>query len=128
MKYLGIDYGQKKIGIAVSDSSGRVAFAKMILENKGDETISKIAELMKSEKIDALVMGESRDFQGKENWIMKDLRAFKEALAKNIKTPVIFEPEYMSSMEARRINPSKEDDARAAAIVLQSYLDKLNNK
>jgi putative Holliday junction resolvase len=124
MKYLGIDYGTKRIGIAVSDDSGRLAFAHTVLENRGD-TVNLVTEICKKERIEAIVLGESKDFSGKENTIMTAVRKLKKNLEEKLKLPVYFEPEFMTSLEAKHIQGENEmHDASAAALILKSYLDK----
>lgn len=126
MKYLGIDYGKKKIGVAMSDDFGRVAFPKEILQNEGIKTIDKIGEIIEREKIKNVVVGHSTDFKGEDNPIMKEVTKFGEILKEKTGVEIHLELEYMSSQEASRIISNKNDDARAAAIVLQAYLDKKN--
>ncbi|MFA5987890.1 MAG: Holliday junction resolvase RuvX [Candidatus Paceibacterota bacterium] len=127
MKYLGIDYGKKKIGIAMSDDSGRLAFPKDIFLNEGKKTIGKIAEIIEQEKINDVVIGHSTDFGGKDNPIMKEVIKFAGLLKEKTRVHVQFELEYLSSQESKRIITGHDDDARAAAIVLQSFLDKKNS-
>lgn len=127
MKYLGIDYGKKKIGIAMSDDSGRLAFPKDIFLNEGSKTLGKIVEIIEREKIKDVVIGHSTDFKGEDNPIMKDVRRFGDMLKEKTGAEIHLELEYMSSQEAMRIITDHNDDARAAAIVLQSFLDKRTN-
>lgn len=124
MKLLGIDYGEKRVGIALSDESGTMAFPKEVIENNKD-LLEKIVSLIKSENVKTVIIGESRDFLGKENPIMKKIRAFKKNLEKSVSIPVYFEPEFLTSAEAKQ---GQEDvkiiDASAATIILQSFIDK----
>ncbi len=126
MKYLGIDYGEKRVGIALSDDGGRVAMPSLILDNS-ETLLAEVKELCREMKIGTVVMGLSLDSSGKENPIMKKAKSFAIVLEKNTKTPVVFEKEWFSTVEARRAPGAKAqvDDA-AAALVLQRYLDRLN--
>lgn len=126
MKYLGIDYGKKKVGIAISDDSGRLAFPKDIFLNEGKKVIDRLAEIIEREKIKNVVIGHSTDFGGADNPIMKEVAKFANSLKEKTGVEIHSELEYMSSQEASRIIANKNDDARAAAIVLQSFLDKIN--
>lgn len=128
MKYLGIDYGEKRVGIAVSDNDGKMAFPKIVLENKTD-LVSKISELCKELEIDAIVIGESKDYKGADNKISSYIISFKRDLASIIKLPIFLEPEFMSSMQVEKTF-GKTDmlDASAAAIILQTYIDKEVNR
>jgi putative Holliday junction resolvase len=128
MKYLGIDYGSKKVGFAQSDDEGRIAFPLMISPN--DKTLLKdTVELIREMKFNTVVIGESVDGNGKLNAIAKEARAFGMQVENSIDVKVVFEKEWYSTVEARK-QPGKEGnhevDDQAAAIVLQRYLDKVN--
>ncbi len=128
MKYLGIDYGSKKVGVASSDDDGRMAFPLMIAPN--DKTLLKdTLELIREMKISTVVIGESVDEKGKPNAIAKEARMFGTEIENNIDVRVVFEKEWYSTVEARK-QPGKEGnhevDDQAAAIVLQRHLDKVN--
>jgi putative Holliday junction resolvase len=128
MKTLGIDYGTKKIGFAVSDEDGRIAFPRSVLKNDAGVFFA-IKELIQKEKIESIVLGESLDYSGKPNLIMEKISAFKKLLEKETSLPVMFESEFLSSKQARNIHDSGElNDASAAAIILQSYLDREKSK
>lgn len=128
MKYLGIDYGSKKVGFAQSDDEGRFAFPLMVSPN--DQTLLKdTLELIREMKFSAVVIGESVDQKGKPNAIAKEARAFAMKIEDAADVKIVFEKEWYSTMEARK-QPGKEGshdvDDQAAAIVLQRYLDKIN--
>lgn len=128
MKYLGIDFGSKKVGFAQSDDDARMAFPLMISPN--DKSLLKdTIELVRALKIDAVVIGESVDTKGKPNAIAKEARAFASSLENGVDVKIFFEKEWYSTVEARR-QPGNEGnhevDDQAAAIVLQRYLDKTN--
>ena len=126
MKYLGIDYGGKNVGIAVSDDGGKLAFAKAVLKNDKN-LIENVAKICGEEKIDAIVLGESLDFNGQPNLIMKNILIFKDNLKKMSGLKIYLEPEFLTSAEAERIQGKTDKlDASAAALILKSYLDKLN--
>jgi putative holliday junction resolvase len=126
MKYLAIDYGKKKVGIATSDEGGEMAFPCMVIENN-KTLLTEIRQLCKELKIGAIVMGESLDQNGKPNTIAKDARAFAVQLEDTLDLPLSFEKEWMTSVHARAMQEGKEivDDS-AAALILQRYLDKKN--
>jgi len=127
MKLLGIDYGAKRVGIAISDDGGEMAFAKVVL-SAGDDLIEKIADLCESERVEGIVIGESKNYQGKENPIMEAVHSLKKNLEEATKLPIFFEPELMTSMEAERLQGhSAMHDASAAALILKSYIDRTRN-
>ncbi len=123
MRYLGIDYGEKRIGLAISDEEEKMAFPHAVLQN-GGSTISDIMELCGVNKIKTVVLGESRNYKGEENSIMQKAHEFADDLEAN-GLKVIFEAEVLTTMQAERIQGKKDDiDASAAAIILQSFLDR----
>ena len=127
MKYLGIDYGTKHIGIALSDPEGRMAFPRMVLDASKDP-MGEIEELCREEHVEKIIFGDSRNFKNAPNPIMKKMTPFAESLARRTGLPVDFISEALSSQEARRTQGENAmNDASAAAIILQSYLDRANN-
>lgn len=128
MKYLGIDYGSKKVGFAQSDDDGRLAFPLMVSAND-NSLVKDTLELIREMKYVAVVIGESVDGKGKPNAIAKEARKFGASLENAIDVRVVYEKEWYSTVEAR-LQPGKqgerEIDDQAAAIILQRYLDKTN--
>ena len=128
MKYLGIDYGEKRVGIAISDAEGKVAFPKVVIQNN-PELIKEISGLCKEFEINAVVIGESKDYKGEDNKINPQIISFKRDLSAIIKLPVFLEPEFMSSMQVEKTFGKTEMlDASAAAIILQTFMDKEKNR
>lgn len=137
-KLLGIDYGRKKVGIALSDETGTVAFPKEIIKNDS-ELINHIAHLIDKENISKVVIGKSTDYKGEDNPVMEQIHQFKRALEKRLVVPIYFESEFLTSLEAqrkpkevsrlksRKQKVHKHIDASAAAIILQSFIDKNKN-
>lgn len=124
MKYLGIDYGEKKVGIATSDIEAKMAFPKAVLDNTA-ELAENIAKLCKESEIGAIVIGESKDYKGADNKINPKIIAFKRELASAIQLPIFLEPEFMSSMQVEKtFGKTGMLDASAASIILQTFLDK----
>ncbi len=128
MKYLGIDYGEKRVGIAISDEEGKLAFPFSVSENS-EKLISQIVNICTENNISEIIVGESKDFMQNENTIMEEIKKFAEDLGKEIKLPIRLHPEFMTSVEAERIQGKNEMlDASAAALILRHYLDTINNK
>lgn len=138
MKHLGIDYGSKRVGIAISDDGGTMAFPKVILPNDLS-LISSINNLCKEEEVSAIVLGESHDLSGKPNKIMGSIEEFKRNLEAEIDIPIYFQKEFMTTIEARgrdgkEVNNARKTvkdkktsvDSSAAALILQRFLDKKN--
>jgi putative Holliday junction resolvase len=124
MKYLGIDFGSKRVGIAVSDEDGKLAFPHSVISNTG-ELLEKVLKILKEENIGEIVIGESKDFKNKPNKIMEKIEEFKALLEEKTKLKVSFELEFMTSSQAQQLQGKNQmHDASAAAIILQSFLDK----
>ena len=124
MRYLGIDYGSKQIGIAVSDPTGAFAFPRDTLLN--DEKIFvTLARIIALEEIEEVVVGDTLSLQGGRNQVTAQADAFVAKLAQTIKTPIHRSREAWSSQEAARYAPpgEKHNDSAAAAIILQRFLD-----
>ena len=131
-KFLGLDFGSKRIGIAISDDDGKIAFPKTILNND-KKLFGNLGKIIKLEKISEIVLGESLNYKGEKNEIMKEIERFKSKLAIEFNLPTHFEQEFLSSFQARNEkkstmkqlnNETMKIDDSAAAIILQSYLDK----
>ena len=131
MKYLGIDYGAKRVGFAVSDPTESFAFPLSVFSDFDSmkSVADEIERVVKKEGIDEIVMGESKDFSGQENKIMKEIKLLVKELEDRVKIPLHLHPEFLTSMEADQIQGNnKMHDASAAALILKSYLDTKNNK
>jgi len=142
MKYLGIDYGTRRIGVAVSDDLGKFAFPKCIIQ-QGAGAQQKIINLIQEESIGEIVLGESTQLDGTENVLMRDIRRLAMHLEEETGLQVHLQKEWLSSVAAqahlygkdvRTENPrwtgsgnskkrNSADDA-AAAVILQRYLDR----
>lgn len=134
MKYLGIDYGSRRIGVAVSDESAMVAFPLGTVE-AGKKALGEILNIAKENAVAVAVIGESRNLSGEKNPIMKDIERFAVLLQEH-SIAVEFEPELFTSAQAARqgrdkrgtlVENSGDTDASAAALILQSYLDRRKN-
>jgi len=128
MKYLGIDYGEKRVGIATSDIEAKVAFPKVVLENN-NELIKNIVNFCNENQIETIVIGESKNYKGEDNKINPQIIYFKRDLSKEIKIPIFLEPEFMSSAQVENTF-GKTDmlDASAASVILQTFMDKERNR
>jgi putative holliday junction resolvase len=123
MRLIGIDYGAKRVGIAVSDEQGKFALPHQVWPNS-PELVKKIKELCIEKKAEALVIGESRDLDGRPNEILKEITLLKSTLETVLSVPVYLEPEYFTSAEAERVQGKNDmHDASAAALILKRYLE-----
>jgi len=123
MRLLGIDYGTKRVGIAISDEAAQFAIPFAVIANT-KTLVTEIAEIAEKNQVKEIVMGESRDYKGNANAIMADSLELKKQLeAKGF--IVHLEPEFMTSVQAERFQgKNAKSDSSAAALILQAYLDK----
>ncbi len=123
LRILGIDYGSKRVGVAVSDEGRQFALPVSVVQNT-PELISKIEKIASDHGSKIIVLGESRNYKGEPNEILLDSLDFKEEL--ELKGFIVyFEQEFMTSMQAERFQGKNDmTDASAAALILQSYLDR----
>lgn len=122
-RFLGIDFGQKRVGVSMTDQSGSLAFPHSTLKNS-ERLVDEIERICKDEGVSEIVIGESKDFKGKDNLIMPMIKKLKQDLEGRLKIEVSTHPEFLTTVQARKSNPNMRGvDASASAIMLQSYLD-----
>ena len=127
MRYMGIDFGTKNVGIALSDEAGNFAMPHSVIKNSKN-LVEDVKKIIDTEKVEHIVIGESKNYHNEENKIMAYVYAFKTELEKVIPIPISFEQELMTSREAQHIQGDHALlDASAAALILKSYLDRQNN-
>ncbi len=123
-RILGIDFGTRRIGLALSDEELRLAFPHRVLQSSG-KIVEEIGAICASEEISEIVVGLPRGLANMQDTAMTaQVRTFAKSL-EALKLPVHFEEEYLSTREAHG-SPArqKEIDASAATIILQSFLDR----
>ena len=122
-RLMGIDYGSKRVGVAVSDEGRQFALPLVTVLNT-PELIAEIEKIAIDHEVKEIVVGESRNYKGEPNAIFQDVEAFKKEMEKR-HFKVHFELEFMTSQQAERLQGKNDkSDASAAALILQSYLDK----
>lgn len=127
MRILGIDYGSKRVGVAVSDEKRQFALPVSVILNT-PTLLQEIEKIAVDHETKEIVMGESRNYKGEPNEILLDSMDMKDKLEEHGYT-VYLEAEFMSSIQAERWQgKSALTDASAAAIILQSYLDRSKNQ
>ena len=101
MKYLAIDYGQKRTGIAVSDSGGSMAFPRRTIQMRTREAFfEELLALLEAEAPDALVIGLPVNLDGEETLTTRQTRNFAKNLKKKTPLPIFWMEEALSSFEA----------------------------
>jgi len=148
---MGIDFGTKRVGVALSNETNEFALPHSVIQNN-TLLISQIQKICNEYSITDVVVGESKDYSGEDNSIMEHVRHFIKALKEEVLVVIHFEPEFLTSAHARRVNvrrvernmdrtgvrPSRREgkdgvknlmlDASAAALILKSFLDRKMNQ
>lgn len=123
MRYLAIDFGSKRVGLALSDEGGILGFPYKTIENK--DIIKILKEIIKKEEVGKIILGLPLNFQMEETEQTQKVRRFKDLLERNINTPIEYENELLTTAQAKKSGiADKHIDASSAALILQSYLDK----
>lgn len=130
---MAIDYGEKRVGIASTDDSGRFALPRAVWSNNHG-LIDRILKFKNEEQINKIILGESKNLAGSANPIQKKIEKFKSELEKRLslevgEVEVVSHPEIFTTVEARRFQgQTKMTDASAAALILKSFIDTVYNK
>lgn len=124
MRHLGIDYGTKRVGIALSDETGSMAFPHSVLPNDA-KLQNAIEKIVQENKVGAIVIGHSVNNKGVANAVHDAVEALVLDLTLSIGLPIHLEPEWYTTQEATRFQGKNDlKDASAAAIILDSFLRK----
>ena len=122
MRLIGIDYGTKRVGIALSDDKGMMAFPHAVFPNDG-ALLKTIETIIQSEKVETIVIGHSLGRDRAPNKIHTQVEEFIQDLTLAVGLPIILEPEQYTTQEALRFQGRTEmTDAGAASIILNSYI------
>ncbi len=126
-KILGIDYGSKRIGLALSEVESSLAFPYQVIENKGSaKVLANLLNIINENEVVTVVIGESLNLDGDDNEVMKQIRVLIKLLKESKPdVDIHLEPEHYSSFEAERWSGKHDKiDASAAAIILQAWIDR----
>lgn len=101
MKYIAFDYGEKRVGYAVSDALGSMAFPRgVVLKNTRDAFFADILLRLAEEQAEAIVIGLPRRLDGSESLTTRQVCNFAASLMRRVELPVYFVDEAYSSAEA----------------------------
>lgn len=141
MRIMGLDFGSKTVGVAISDPLGYTAQGIEIIrrkqENKLRQTLARIEELIKEYQVESIVLGFPKNMNNTIGDRAEKSLEFKETLEKRTGLPVVMWDERLTTVEAnrtmieskiRRENRGKYVDELAAIFILQGYLDYLSMK
>ena len=130
---MGLDIGDKRIGVALSDTLGIIATPFTIIERRDEnQDIAAILEIIDKNEVGVIVAGLPLAMDGGIGQQAAKVKAFVEIFADRTKVPIEFRDESLTTSEARRImlasrskknrQKSRDDDV-AAAVLLQAYLE-----
>ena len=123
-RLLALDYGSARCGCAVSDPSGTIATPLDAIERPAsEEGLRRIARLVSDERVGRVVVGLPRSLSGDEGPQAHETRAFANRLQAILTVPVVVYDERFTTSLARRTRGRAAEDSRAAAHLLDSYLD-----
>lgn len=139
MRILGLDYGSKTVGVAVSDPLGLTAQGLETIwrkqENKLRQTLARIEELVSEYQVEKIVVGYPKNMNNTVGERAEKALEFKEMLERRTGLPVVMWDERLTTVEAnrtlmeanvRRENRKQYLDELAAVFILQGYLDSLS--
>jgi len=134
MRVMGLDIGERRIGVALSDPEGIIASALKVLEKKSnDDALREIIVLASERQVGCIVVGLPRSLDGSLGKQAHDVQAFVKLLEQRIELPVVTWDERLTTVAAERImieagmrrdKRKKHRDSLAAALILQGYLDR----
>ena len=138
MRYLAIDHGQKRTGLAISDASETLVSPHSVIETASEEELlRRISDVLVAEGIDAIVVGLPINMDGTESDRSRKVRQFVLAMQERTDKPVHLHDERLSSFEAgylvgdlelTRKKKKKRLDAIAAASILRSFFEHKNSQ
>jgi len=127
MNILGIDFGQKRIGLAWVQEGIDIVFPYGKIEEKNSEkAVEKIVDFVKKEHIDKIVIGLPLGLNGEENENTQRIRSFAQNIGDMVSVEIIFMDERFTSHQADNTLGDASRDEKSAMIILQSYLEKQN--
>ncbi len=137
-RILAIDFGEKNLGFAISDSSQRIALPlKVYRRKRNSEDFLYIKKIVKERNISRIIMGNPINFEGKEGFMSEKVKDFVDELKKYVDVEIILFDERFSTKEAeyylreygfdeRKMKGKK--DSISASIILNSYLESINER
>lgn len=124
MKVLALDYGRARTGVAVSDPTGTIARPVGVVERAGSERgLAELAALVRKYEVEHVVVGMPLTLRGEHGEQARETELFMEALAGAVGVPVVpFDERFTTDLAEQMAGADAEQDARAAAHLLSSYL------
>jgi len=137
-RVLGVDYGSRRIGLAISDQSRTLATGWKTITNN-DTVYDTIGSIVEDKNINLIVFGLPVSIEGGDSKKAQEVKRFAAALEKVVNVPIAFQDESFTSRDAMEtmvaMNTTRKQrrdkgriDVMAAALILQSYLDTQRHK
>jgi len=133
MRYLGLDIGDRWIGVAVSDPSGKLASPLTIIGRTKDMAdLEAIGSIIEQNDVGRIIVGLPRSMNGSLGRQAEKVQEFTDQLRRHVEVPMEFRDERLTTVSANRLmresstkksKTKARDDAIAAALILQSFLD-----
>ena len=133
MRTMGLDFGEKRIGVAISDPSGLIAQGIDVIRRKGlEDDISRLREIIEGYRVEEIVIGMPRNMNGSLGRKAEEVQQFIELLKSELDIPLITWDERLSTHQAEgvlieadmsRAKRKKVIDRMSAVVILQNYLD-----
>jgi len=122
MRFLGIDHGESKIGLALGDNEANFSLPYKII--KADDFFNSINEILAEEEIDEIVLGLPKNLDNEETAQTGVVYHFLNQLKEQVKLPIHLEDERMTSCLGKKLqnDHQKDEDAFSAALILKSFL------
>jgi putative holliday junction resolvase len=137
MRYLAIDHGEKRTGLAICDAAETLVSPHSVIETSSQqELLNRVLAVIRQERIEAVVIGLPYNMDDTEGPRAKKVRHFASLLDQTISCPIFFHDERLSSFEAEHLSveldltrkkKKKRLDAIAAAAILNSFLEHKQN-
>jgi len=133
MRCLGLDIGDRWIGVALSDPGGILATPLTIIERTQDsQALAAIIEIIKKQDVGQVIVGLPLSLDGTLSGQAEKVKEFADRLVEKIKVPMEYRDERLTTVMAQRLKRASGGkkgrvkaryDSQAAALILQSYLD-----
>lgn len=138
MRYLAIDYGNRRTGLAICDAQEIIASPLAVLQSQKN-LLEKIIDVVKSEEVEAIVLGLPFNMDGSEGFQAKIVLKFAKQLESHLQIPIHFQDERLSTFAAKekmaeddsfknKKKNKKRLDAVAAAQILEEFLEQKKQK
>ena len=123
-RIMALDYGAVRTGVALSDPSGTLATPLPVVERAGTKKgMARLAEVISSSGAERVVVGLPLTLAGEEGTQAAETREFVARLARRVQVPIELYDERLTTVQAERAGGSADADSRAAAHLLEAFLD-----